>query len=162
MSTTADTSATEIPGGDFPEARAPIVIRQARESDSDRVFVLLGQLEASFAPARDAFDENFAFLVQDGIAVLIVAEDTGGIVQGYALVTLTPLLYTNGSSAQLQELVVDEESQGSGFGTALVEAVEALCRDRGVSQLTVPSRRSAAFYERIGYRSTADFLKRSF
>jgi hypothetical protein len=31
-----------------------------------------------------------------------------------------------------------------------------------VRQLTVPSRRSAGFYERLGYLSTADYLKRSF
>ena len=38
----------------------------------------------------------------------------------------------------------------------IIEAIEAVCRDRRVSQLTVASRRSADFYERLGYRSFAD------
>ena len=140
-----------------------MTIRPALESDAPRVFLLLQQLEQGYAPDREAFEDNFAFLVDDeNTSMLLVSEDAVGQVLGYALTTITPLLHTNGSSAQLQELVVDSEHHGAGIGTALVEEVERLCRDRGVKQLTVPSRRSAAFYERIGYRSTADFLKRTF
>lgn len=153
MSTTADTS----------RAEARLTIRAARPGDRDRVFALLKQLAASFAPDRYAFDESFAFLLHDdATSVFLVAEDPTGLVTGYALTTITPLLYTNGKSAQLQELVVDNHSRGNGVGTALIEKVEAVCRERGVKQLTVASRRSADFYERLGYRSTADFLKRTF
>lgn len=152
MSTTADTSPAKTNR-----------IRAAVESDAARVFVLLQQLEQGYAPDREAFDENFAFLVDDAnTSVLLVSEDAAGLVLGYALMTVTPLLHVNGSSAQLQELVVDSEHHGVGIGTSLVEEVERICRERGVRQLTVPSRRSADFYERIGYRSTADFLKRTF
>lgn len=152
MSTTADTSAIS----------GTSAVRPANLSDADRVFVLLGQLDDSSAPDRSAFDENFALLVSDPASLLLVAEDLVGVVRGYALTTITPLLYTNGSSAQLQELVVDSDLRGTGIGTQLVETIEQSCQERGVRQLTVPSRRSAGFYERIGYRSTADFLKRSF
>jgi len=152
MSTTADISHADAP-----------TIRSARPDDAERVFVLLKQLAASYAPDRRAFDESFAFLVDDeATSALLVAEDAAGLVIGYALTTITPLLYTNGRSAQLQELVVDNHVRGSGVGTALIEAIEAVCRDRRVSQLTVASRRSADFYERLGYRSTADFLKKTF
>ena len=150
MSTTVDTS----PAKNF-------TMRPAVESDAGRVFELLQQLEG-YSPQQGAFDTNFAFLVhEDATALLLVSENAHGLVVGYALVTITPLLHANGSSAQLQELAVDVERQGEGIGTALVEEVERLCRERDVRQLTVPSRRSADFYERIGYRSTADFLKRS-
>ena len=151
MGTTADTSA------------ASAVIRPAKLTDAERVFLLLKQLATSYAPDRAVFDESFAFLIDDEpTSMLLVAEDDAGLVLGYALVTISPLLHTNGSSAQLQELVVDSEHHGAGIGTALVEDVERICRERSVRQLTVPSRRSADFYERIGYRSTADFLKRTF
>lgn len=151
MSITAATSSTE-----------QLVIRPARAADSTRVFSLLKQLADSYAPDRAAFEESFAFLVADDTtSVLLVAENASTQVLGYALATITPLLHTNGRSAQLQELVVDSEHHGSGVGTALVEEVERICRARHVRQLTVPSRRSADFYERIGYRSTADFLKRT-
>ena len=137
-------------------------IRPAVEKDAGRVFELLQQLEG-YSPEQVAFDNNFEFLLHDdATTVLLVSEDRTGLIVGYALTTITPLLHTNGSSAQLQELAVDVSRQGEGVGTALVEEVERVCRKRRVRQLTVPSRRSADFYERIGYRSTADFLKRTF
>jgi predicted N-acetyltransferase YhbS len=152
MSTTADTSHADAPA-----------IRAARPEDAERVFFLLEQLAASYAPDRQTFDESFAFLVDDeSTSVLLVAEDAAGLVTGYALTTITPLLHANGSSAQLQELVVDDAHRGEGVGTAIVEEVERVCRERSVRQITVASRRSADFYERIGYRSSADFLKRTF
>ena len=71
--------------------------------------MLLKQLASSYAPDRAAFDDSFAFLVDnDETSLLLVAEDNPGQVLGYALTTITPLLHTNGRSAQLQELVVDD------------------------------------------------------
>jgi GNAT superfamily N-acetyltransferase len=120
-------------------------------------------LAESYAPDRSAFDATFAVIIDDvDGSLLLVAEDASAQVRGYALTTISSLLYTNGRSAQLQELVVDEQHQGLGHGTALIEELELICRARGVKQLTVPSRRSADFYERLGYHSTADFLKRTF
>jgi len=140
-------------------------IRAAVLSDANRVFELLHQLQSlGYAPERESFDVSFATLVsaRDPYSVLLVAEDESKTVNGYALTTISPLLHTNGRSAQLQELAVDGEHRGTGIGTALIEAVEAVCRERDVRELTVPSRRSADFYERLGYRSTADLLKRTF
>jgi len=152
MSTTADTSRASSHS-----------IRAANIGDADQVFSLLKQLGSGYAPDRIAFDKSFAFLVDDHqMSVLFVAEDGSGVVFGYALTTISPLLHTNGRSAQLQELVVDDSQRGIGIGTALIERIERLCRDEHVKQLTVASQRSADFYERLGYRSTADFLKRTF
>lgn len=150
MSTTADTSPAEIG------------IRPARVDDADRVFALLQELGKEYRPDRDAFDESYAFLLADTDTSSIVVLDRLGEAVGYALVTTTPLLHSNGRSAQLQELVIGEAYRGQGLGTRLIDAVENFCRDHAVKQLTVPSRRSADFYERLGYTSTADFLKRTF
>jgi ribosomal protein S18 acetylase RimI-like enzyme len=142
--------------------------RFARPEDSDAVFGLLGQLAASFEPDRAAFDRTVADLFQSagGTAssenLLLVAEDDEKVVRGYALASIVPLLYTNGPAAQIHELVVDEAARGQNLGTALVRAVEDECRSRGVRQLTVASRRAAGFYDRLGYSSTAEFLKRTF
>ncbi|MBX3099667.1 MAG: GNAT family N-acetyltransferase [Salinibacterium sp.] len=151
MSTTVDTSLTKT------------LIRAAQAADADPVYSLLEQLATSYSPERPAFDANFPLLLEDSTtSLLLVAEDEAGTVVGYALTTITPLLHTNGSSAHLQELVVDDAHRGKGIGTAIVEEVERVCRGRAVRQITVASRRSADFYERIGYRSSADFLKRTF
>ncbi len=139
-------------------------IRAARSGDADRVFALLHQLSSGYAPDRAAFDESFEFLIDatEPTSVLLVAEDGAERLTGYALTTVTPLMHINGRSAQLQELVVDNDVRGTGVGTALIEAVEDLCRTLRVKQLTVASRGAADFYERLGYHSTADFLKRTF
>ena len=141
---------------------AKTLIRAARAADADPVYALLEQLASSYSPERPAFDANFPLLLDDTTSLLLVAEDAAGSIVGYALTTITPLLHTNGSSAQLQELVVHDAHRGRGIGTSIVEEVERVCRDRAVRQITVASRRSADFYERIGYRSSADFLKRTF
>ncbi len=137
-------------------------IRHAVQEDGASVFALLAQLGEQYTPDRPVFDGAFA----DAVAhaddhILIVAED-GGVVVGYALATIARLFYTNGDSAQLQELVVDQAARGRGIGSLLVGEIERQCLDRGVRQLTVATLRSAAFYERLDYRSTADFLKKRF
>jgi GNAT superfamily N-acetyltransferase len=139
-----------------------VQIRPALASDADAVFSLLNELDVSYLPDREAFDVTFdSFVEGESNALLFVAE-IDGVVRGYALTTVTRLLYTNGSSAQLQELVVESSAQGTGVGSLLVETTERACRERGVRQLTVASRRASGFYERLGYGSTADYLKRSF
>jgi len=126
------------------------------------VFDLLNELAVSYLPDRAAFDLTFdSFAAGESNALLLVAE-IDGTVHGYALTTISRLLYTNGSSAQLQELVVESSAQGAGIGSLLVESIERECRARGVRQLTVASRRASGFYERLGYGSTADYLKRTF
>lgn len=162
MSTTADTSHAK-PVHAKPVQIKSVQIRPATASDAGSVFELLKQLGTENAPDRAAFDASFVHAVDDqATTLMLVAEQSDAGVVGYAFATIAHLLHTNGSSAQLQELVVDGSVQSSGIGTRLVEAVEAVCVERGVRQLTVPSRGSADFFERIGYRSTADFLKRVF
>jgi GNAT superfamily N-acetyltransferase len=138
-------------------------IRPAVSSDSDVVFALLSNVGHGISPKRAEFDSNFVVLLSDSLStLLLVAEDDNGVVRGYAFTTISRLLHRSGLSAHLQELVVDSHVAGQGLGSALVDATERACRDRKVTQLTVASRRSAGFYERLGYRTTADFLKRTF
>ena len=93
--------------------------------------------------------------------MLLVAE-LDGVVSAYAYTTIARLLYTNGDSAQLQELAVNTPARDRGLGSLLVAAIEDECRSRGVRQLTVASSHAARFYERLDYRSTSDFLKKRF
>ena len=139
-------------------------MRQAVASDADAVFSLVQQLGAAFVPVRTAFDESFSAIV-DGASddvLLLVADDGDGTVQGYALTTIARLLSTNGLSAQLQEIAVDEAARGLDLGTALVHEVEAECIRRGVRQLTVAARRAGGFYDRLGYSQSAEYMRRVF
>jgi len=142
-----------------------MTVRAAAPADADAVFSLVRQLGAAFVPVRSAFDESFAALV-DGAgesgAFLYVVEDDEGTVSGYALTTVARLLSTNGLSAQLQEIAVDEAVRGQDLGTQLVHAVEAECVRRGVRQLTVAARRAGGFYDRLGYTQNAEYMRRVF
>lgn len=140
------------------------LVRRARAEDSDAVFELVRQLGAAFVPVRTAFDSAFTEIVDgdDAAVFLLVADDAGGAVRGYALTTIARLLSTNGLSAQLQEIAVDGDARGLGIGTALVREVEAECIRRGVRQLTVAARRAGGFYDRLGYSQNAEHMRRVF
>ena len=141
-----------------------MVVRRAESTDADAVFDLVRQLGAAFVPVRTAFDESFVAIVNgdDSDVLLMVAENPEGAVRGYALTTIARLLSTNGLSAQLQEIAVDEDARGLDLGTALVHEVEAECIRRGVRQLTVAARRAGGFYDRLGYSQNAEYMRRVF
>ena len=140
------------------------MIREARPGDEEGLFALVGMLGHAFPPVRSAFDGTVAsyFAGEQPSVVLYVSEGTDGALQGYALTTIVPLLATNGPSAQLQELVVDAAARGLDIGTQLVRAVEAECERRGVTQLTVASRRAGGFYDRLGFHESAEYMRRFF
>ncbi len=142
------------------------MIRAASAADNAAVFRLCQQLDMINPPAdRDDFDVSFFHILRsrgEGRDVLLVAEDDGGAVVGYAYLTVSRLLYAGGLSAHLEELVVDTAARGAGLGSDLVRACERVCVDRGVGQLTMSTRRAGAFYSRLGYERTADFYKKLF
>ena len=141
-----------------------MMIREAHPGDQDGLFALVGQLGHAFPPVRSAFDATIAsyFAGEQPSVLLYVAVAEDGALQGYALTTIMPLLATNGPSAQLQELVVDAAARGLDVGTQLVRAVEAECERRGVTQLTVASRRAGGFYDRLGFQESAEYMRRFF
>jgi len=140
------------------------MIRAARPEDADRLFELVSQLGHAFPPEREAFDATLAsYLAGEQPTVLLyVAEAEDGTVGGYALATIVPLLSTNGPAGQIQEIVVDSRLRGQDLGTQLVRAVEAECVARGVTQLTVASRRAGGFYDRLGFHESAEYMRRFF
>jgi len=139
-----------------------IVVRPAVAADHDRVLELVAKLGHVFEVDPDRFSQSFDFALSDaGRSVLLVAEVDSEVV-GYCLTTISPLLYSNGPSAQLQEIVVEEDTRVSGVGTALVRAVEAECEKVGATQLTVASRRAGGFYDRLGYSQQAEYMRRLF
>lgn len=109
-----------------------------------------------------AFSKSFQRALEDSERTIVHVAEVDGVVAGYALTTINTLLYTNGPSAQLQEIVVDTNLQTKGVGTALVRAVEQACKDHGVTQLTVASRRAGGFYDRLGYTQQAEYMRRLF
>ena len=139
------------------------IIREARAGDEEGLFALVAQLGHALPPVREAFDVTIAeYLAGDASERAPAGRRRRGSLQGYALTTIVPLLATNGPSAQLQEIVVDDAARGHDYGTKLVRAVEAECERRGVTQLTVASRRAGGFYDRLGFHESAEYMRRFF
>ncbi|PWB96581.1 GNAT family N-acetyltransferase [Salinibacterium hongtaonis] len=137
-------------------------IRAASHGDAAAVFALVNQLSDRYDVDRAAFDIAFAEAVDGGDRSVLLIADVDGHVAGYALMTVARLIYTRQDAAQIQELIVDAAWGRRGIGSSLVAAVEDICRGRGISELIVASRRAPAFYDRLDYRSTADYLKKVF
>lgn len=137
-------------------------IRAASLGDAAAVFALVSQLADHYEVDRSAFDLAFADAVNGGDRSVLLVADIDGHVAGYALMTVAHLIYTRQDAAQIQELIVDSAWSRRGIGSRLVGAVEDICRTRGIDELTVASRRAPAFYDRLDYRSTADYLKKVF
>lgn len=141
-----------------------VAIRAARPGDEDALFGLVQQLGHALIPDRSAYAATLADYFagkQPGVVLLVIDDGSDGLL-GYALTTIVPLLATNGPSAELQEIVVDEQARGRSYGTLLVRAVEAECEKRGVTQLTVASRRAGGFYDRLGFTDAAEYMRRFF
>ena len=138
------------------------VIRFASEADGPRILELVGRLGHAVPVDAEAFAQAFPVVLADHPRSILHVAEIDGVVAGYALTTINPLLYTNGPSAQLQEIVVDDRMQTSGVGTALVRAVEKACEESGVTQLTVASRQAGGFYDRLGYTQQAEYMRRLF
>jgi N-acetylglutamate synthase-like GNAT family acetyltransferase len=138
------------------------VVRNATALDADAIFALVGKLAPVNAVDKKLFSEGFSAALADYPRTIVQVAEVDGQVAGYSLTTIAILLYTNGPSAQLQEIVVDETLQTGGVGTSLVRAVEAACAEHGVTQLTVASRRAGGFYDRLGYTQQAEYMRRSF
>ncbi|MBG6107892.1 GNAT family N-acetyltransferase [Frigoribacterium sp. CG_9.8] len=151
MSTTAETSPA-----------SPSIVRLAAAADVDAVFALVEQLGIGEKPVRESFAGAFEHAVEPSRHHMLLVAELDGVVSAYAYTTIARLLYTNGDSAQLQELAVNTPARDRGLGSLLVAAIEEECRSRGVRQLTVASSHAARFYERLDYRSTSDFLKKRF
>lgn len=137
-------------------------MRLAEPGDGEAIFALVGKLAHSGPLGATEFASSFTAALGDYPRTIIHVAELEGVVAGYALTTINTLLYTNGPSAQLQEIVVDDSVQTAGVGTSLVKAVEAACEAHGVTQLTVASRRAGGFYDRLGYTQQAEYMRRTF
>ena len=139
-----------------------VTVRYATAADETALLGLVGKLGHAVQLDPTAFAKSFIVALADAPRTLIHVAEVDGKVAGYALTTVSTLLYSNGPSAQLQEISVDDTLQTRGVGTALVRAVEADCQKQGVTQLTVASRRAGGFYDRLGYTQQAEYMRRLF
>jgi len=129
-------------------ASAGLVLRPATRLD----VAALARLEAAVFEADRISGRSFREFV-DGRSSAVIAAEDGGRIVGYALV-----LFRAGTAvARLYSLAVDARERGRGVGERLLDAAEAVARDREALFLRLEVRAdnaaAAALYAKAGYRT---------
>ncbi|MBS9404337.1 GNAT family N-acetyltransferase [Halomonas sp. TRM85114] len=128
-----------------------VSLRQATSRDLDAIYRL-----EQLAFSGDRFSRRQLWhLLNRANAETRVAEDETGRLLGYA----TVLLRQNSRRARLYSFCVHPEARGSGLGRRLLEAVEAVARERGRDvlglEVRVDNRVALGLYRRMGFRLEA-------
>ncbi|MGX1474366.1 UNVERIFIED_CONTAM: N-acetylglutamate synthase-like GNAT family acetyltransferase [Streptomyces canus] len=137
-------------------------VRPATASDADAVFRLLADFATTYRPDPDRFTAvTFPEVLRataEGRAEFLVAERNTQVI-GYAYAVRMPTLFADGTLLELLELTVATPLRGRGTGSRLVRAVQDRARHAQDVEMTVPTRRAADFYRRLGFTETATYLK---
>jgi GNAT superfamily N-acetyltransferase len=138
---------------------APISIRAATRADAPALHALLVAL-AEHEGQRDWLRVSLEALTRDGFgdnprfgALMAFAGDTA---VGYATYTVPYVIWLGAASLNLDDLYVIDAVRGQGVGLALMHALAAEARARGVTALrweVQPDNHAAIrFYQRLGAR----------
>ncbi|MEH0147041.1 GNAT family N-acetyltransferase [Corynebacterium sp. Q4381] len=134
-----------------------IRVREALLADAPLVATLLTNFNTEFdtpVPDLGVLTRRFEALLPLESVLVVLAETEEGPA-GFAYLTLRPTPYWDGPLAQLEELYVVPELRGRGIGTAVMERVLAICREKGCEEMLInvdePDEGARRFYERLGF-----------
>lgn len=137
-----------------------IQIREARSSDLEH----LPKIERSAAQIFKQ-DKDLAWLADDEVQPTSLHQNYIQARNSWVAVhDELPVGFINGveynKTFHICELSVTEEWQSQGVGRALLNAVEQIMRDRGITIITLTTFKdvpwNAPFYERLGYETLAE------
>jgi ribosomal protein S18 acetylase RimI-like enzyme len=78
-----------------------------------------------------------------------------GLFESGRLVTCVIAAPVSDVEAKIRQMAVAPESQGRGQGRLILEQLESMLADRGISHLWMHARKEAiGFYEKLGYATT--------
>ena len=146
-----------------------ITVRPAKKEDHpavERLLRQIAQLHANllpeiFRPASQKYDaQQFAAMLGDPNAPILVAQDEHGEVLGYAILQVKivgenyPVLLPR-TFLYLDDLCVDVDARGQGIGSLLMQGVRELAKSRGIEKIELNvwecNEGAMRFYERLGF-----------
>ena len=120
-------------------------------------------IRSAFLPPATQAAKGYANFLEsqldDEESVVFVAEQDTRII-GYVYAGLEPMSWKElrGPAAFIHDVMVEEEAQGSGAGTALIDAAIAWARERGAARVMLwtaeRNTRAQRLFERTGFRRT--------
>lgn len=146
-------------------------IRKARAGDLETVSRLAGQLvqmHHAWDPLRwmmpegieEGYARFFAGQLENPETVILVAEDEGGDLVGYAYAALEPRSWADLRDAcgKLHDVFVAEKARRQGIASALTRAAMARLRELGAPRVVLTSawqnRQAHALCRALGFRET--------
>jgi PhnO protein len=130
------------------------MIRFATRADLDAIYVLIKQLSRHDF-TKEQFESCFQYNLNN--SHILVCEHNNRI-RGCGVLCVHYSLHFSRKSAEIVELIVDENFRSNGMGKELMAALEQIAVDSGCVSIEVDSgkRRENAhrFYEREGFVST--------
>lgn len=133
-------------------------IRIATNLDFRGVFKVLKQLWPDLDLDYQALNEIYLRAIDSDMQQLIVGEIDNKIV-GFCSLTIKNNLWQAGNLGHVDELVIDKDYRGKGYGKKLIESITQIAKDFKCKRIELDSafhRKSAhSFYKSIGYESRA-------
>ena len=135
-------------GGVWPPAA--VAIRSANRDDVETIRALVERAYSRWVPLiglRPApMDADYAALVAEGDVFVLAEPEIVGVL------VLRP---ADGGALMVENVAVDPDSQGNGFGPALLEFADRQARERGVQELRLYTHElmtsNIELYRRLGW-----------
>ncbi len=134
-------------------------IRPVRLGDETKLFELVRAFPTPTPPDGDVFASALRTKLADRSSFVAVAEKNGslvGYVAGYAHVTF----YAGGSTAWVDELLVDGPYRGQGVGRRLIDAFETWALGLDCKLIALATSGAGPFYAALGYSTKAEYYKK--
>ena len=130
-----------------------IEVHSVAPGDLGEALTLLEGYLRDGEPVPPSFLERLKEAVGRGeLEVLVARTGLEGEPVGAVVVSFRLNVSAGGAFASIEDLYVREDARRRGAGRALVEAVGARCKERGVSYVEVQTNDEAApFYKALGY-----------
>jgi glucosamine-phosphate N-acetyltransferase len=135
-----------------------LVIRDAKYSDFKGVFLLLKQLWPDLKLNNEKLEKVYRNSIDSDKQRLIVGTIADKII-GFCSLTIKNNLWQAGNLGHVDELIVDNEFRGLGYGKRLMARITEIandCKCKRIELDTAFHRKEAhVFYETIGYENRA-------
>lgn len=135
-----------------------LIIREAKYPDYKGVFQLLSQLWPDLPLDYKKLDKVFLKAVDSTQQRLIVGLIEDKIV-GFCSLTIKNNLWQAGNIGHIDELIVDSEFRGKGFGKMLIGRITGTTIDNKCKRIELNSafheKDAHKFYESLGYENRA-------
>ena len=133
-------------------------VRNCEITDFAEIFKLFEQLWIDSILDFDSLREVYENTLKSSHQKLIVGIKNNKII-GFCSLTIKNNLWQSGNLGHVDELVVDENYRGNGYGKTLIDSITKIAKDLKCKRIELDSafhrKEAHRFYESLGYENRA-------